>query len=195
MTGERAHHAFLEGLHALSRGLRALEAPHMLIGGVAVILRGIPRHTEDIDAAVWAEHLETERLLDVLAAHEIEGRIPDLTAFAAEYQVFLLHHAPSGTPLEIKLASLAFERAAIARAETLTVRDIPVPVATPEDLILYKVVSWRERDRADIERLLRLHHPCIDVAHVRETVRAFSDALGEPERITDMERLIVRALP
>lgn len=195
MTGARAQHAFLEALHALTRGLAALAEPYMLIGGVAVILRGVPRPTEDIDAAVWAEHLQTGRLLEVLAAHEIEGRIVDLTAFAAEYQVFLLRHAPTGTPLEIKLASLAFERAALERAETLVVRDLPVPVATPEDLILYKVVSWRERDRADIERLLKLHHARIDVAHVRETVREFSHALGEPERIDDMERLIIRALP
>jgi hypothetical protein len=195
MTGERAHHAFLAALQALGRGLTALAAPYMFIGGVAVILRGVPRHTEDIDAAVWVEHLDTARLLDVLAAHEIVGRIPDLLAFAAEYQVFLLRHAPSGTPVEIKLASLAFERDAIARAETLTARDIAVPVATAEDLILYKTVSWRERDRADIERLLRLHHARIDVARVRETVRVFSEALGEPERITEMERLIVRALP
>jgi hypothetical protein len=195
MTGERAHHAFLAALHALSRGLTALAAPYMLIGGVAVILRGVPRHTDDIDAAVWAEHVETERLLDVLAAHGIEGRIPELAAFAAEHQVFLMRHAPSGTPVEIKLASLAFERDAIARAETLAPRDIPLPVATAEDLILYKAVSWRERDRADIERLLRLHHARIDVARVRETVRVFADALGEPDRVAEMERLIARARP
>jgi CHAD domain-containing protein len=97
--------------------------------------------------------------------------------------------------VEIKLASLAFERDAIARAETLAPRDIPLPVATAEDLILYKAVSWRERDRADIERLLRLHHARIDVARVRETVRVFADALGEPDRVAEMERLIARARP
>lgn len=195
MTGERAHHAFLAALHALGRGLSTLAAPHMLIGGVAVILRGVPRHTDDIDAAVWAEQLDTARLLEVLGAHDIVARIPDLAAFAAEYHVLLLRHAPSGTPVEIKLASLAFERDAIARAETLAARDIPVPVATAEDLILYKAVSWRERDRADIERLLRLHHARIDVARIRETVRVFADALGEPDRATEIERLIIRALP
>lgn len=195
MTGERAHHAFLVALRALARGLTALAAPYMLIGGVAVILRGVPRHTDDIDAAVWSEHLDTVRLLEVLGEHEIVGRIPDLAAFAAEFHVFLMRHAPSGTPVEIKLASLDFERVAIARAETIPAHDIPVPVATAEDLILYKAVSWRERDRTDIERLLRIHHARIDVARVRETVRMFADVLGEPERITEMERLIIRALP
>jgi hypothetical protein len=195
MTDERAHHAFLAALSALGRGLATLTAPYMLIGGVAVILRGVPRHTDDIDAAVWAEQLDTERLLEVLGAHEIVGRIPDLIGFAAEFHVFLMRHAPSGTPVEIKLASLPFERDALARAETLTPHDIPVPVATAEDLILYKAVSWRERDRTDVERLLRIHHASIDVARVRETVRVFADALGEPERIDDMERLIIRALP
>ena len=195
MTGERAHHAFLAALRALGRGLAALAAPYMLIGGVAVILRGVPRHTDDIDAAVWAEQLDTVRLLEVLAAHEIVGRIPDLVGFADEFHVFLMRHAPTGTPVEIKLASLDFERDAIARAETIAPRDIPVPVATAEDLILYKVVSWRERDRADIEKLLRLHHARIDVARVRETVRVFAEALEEPERVTEMERLIIRALP
>jgi hypothetical protein len=65
---------------ALRTALFEVGEPHMLIGGTAVILRGVARVTDDIEATVWAEHLDVEHLLAVLARHEIVGRIPDAAA-------------------------------------------------------------------------------------------------------------------
>jgi len=44
--------ALPRALRALARVLARLPAPAMLIGGMAVIARGIPRTTRDIDVAV-----------------------------------------------------------------------------------------------------------------------------------------------
>src|SRR5262249_30358425 len=63
----------LGAMAALRTALLEVGEPHMLIGGTAVILRGVARVTDDIDAAVWAEHLDVEHLLAVLARHEIVG--------------------------------------------------------------------------------------------------------------------------
>src|SRR5262245_27012549 len=83
--------------HRPPRGRRATHADR----GTAVILRGVARVTDDIDATVWAEHLDVEHLLAVLARHEIVGRIPDAAAFAHERQVLLLRHTPTATPMEV----------------------------------------------------------------------------------------------
>ena len=45
----------------------ALGQPAMIIGGIAVIARGVPRHTIDIDATVAAANLDFDVALDTLA--------------------------------------------------------------------------------------------------------------------------------
>jgi hypothetical protein len=69
-----------------------------------------------------------------------------------------------------------------------------IPIARAEDLVIYKAVAWRERDRTDIERLLAAHRGQIDLQRVRLVVREFAAALGEPERVADLDRLIDRAI-
>ena len=56
-----------------------------------------------------------------------------------------------------------------------------------------KAVAWRDRDRADIERLLVLHGPKIDLDRIRRLVREFSEMLESPERIAEFEAIIRRA--
>ncbi|MFW6012464.1 MAG: hypothetical protein ACOC92_02005, partial [bacterium] len=68
------------------------------------------------------------------------------------------------------------------------------PVPLPEDLIVYKAVAWRDRDKEDIERLLLLHAEQVDLARVRELVAQFATALDEPERLEQFETLVRRAL-
>jgi hypothetical protein len=164
----------------------------MIIGGTAVILRGVARVTDDIDATVWAERLDLDAFIDVLSRHEIEGRIPDFAEFAKTRQVLLLRHRPSGTPMDVSLAWLPFEQEALGRAEVLDVEGVDVPVARPQDLVVYKAVAWRDRDRADIERLVRSHRAEIDFGYVRRVVAEFADVLGEPERVAELERLLAR---
>ena len=68
-----------------------------------------------------------------------------------------------------------------------------IRVATAEDLVIYKAVAWRDRDRADVERLLIRHGDAIDLARVRSVVREFALALDDPARIDQLEALITRA--
>lgn len=108
----------LTALSALMTALDSLRAPSMVIGGIAVIARGVPRDTVDIDAAVWGEGVDLAMVLRVLAAQGIVARIADAEAFAAAHQVLLLRHTATGTPLEVSLAWLPFEREAIDHATT-----------------------------------------------------------------------------
>lgn len=67
-------------------------------------------------------------------------------------------------------------------------------MASPQDLIIYKAVAWRERDRTDIERLLLRHAKRIDLAEVRSTVAEFARALEAPERVVEFDQLVDRAI-
>jgi hypothetical protein len=186
--------ALLEAIAALGRALADLGAPYMIIGGIAVIARGVPRHTVDVDATVWAPDLEVDAILAALDKHGIAGRIPDVAAFAREHQVFLLRHQPSGTPMELSRAWMPFEQDAIARAGAVDFKLARLPVAQPEDLVVYKTIAWRDRDRADIEALVLAHRGSFAMERVRATLAEFAEALDEPERLEDFDRLIAKVL-
>lgn len=166
----------------------------MLIGGVAVIARGVRRLTDDVDATVWAEGLEIRGLLRKLAAHRIVPRIDDAQAFARRSQVLLLQHEPSGVDIDLSLAWLPFESEALDRADLVSIGRRRIAVATAEDLIIYKAIAARERDLSDIQRLFEIHGDDIDLARARRIVSQLADVLERPELVVTLDRL-ARARP
>jgi hypothetical protein len=190
----QADRALLGALAALAAALRDIPAPSMVIGGIGVIARGVPRQTIDVDATVWAEAIDAESLLAGLARHGLVPRIEGALEFARQHQILQLRHEPSGTPVDLSLAWLPFEREALARSSLVDFGGVSIPVATPEDLIIYKAVAWRDRDRSDIERLLVRHGRAVNLDRIRALVSDFALALDEPERVEQFEALVARAL-
>lgn len=191
---ERADQALLTALAAVAAALQSLTAPSMIIGGIAVIARGVPRQTIDIDAIVWAESLDPESLLQALARHHLLPRIDDALVFARRHQILLLRHEPSGTPVDLSLAWLPFEREALQRSTVIDFGGVFIHVAAAEDLIIYKAVAWRDRDRSDIERLLTRYGRQLNLDRIRALVREFALALDEPHRVEEFEAMVIRAL-
>ena len=69
---------------------------------------------------------------------------------------------------------------------------IEIPVVMPEDLLVYKALAWRDRDRSDIERLLVLHGEEFDLGRVRSFVRQFAEILDDPGRVAAFEEIVAR---
>jgi hypothetical protein len=114
----------------LLAAFKEIGAPHMIIGGLAVFARGVVRHTDDADATVWAADGDLPELLEAFRARDIVGRIPDILSFAAQSQVLLLRHQPSGVPIDVSLAWLPFERDALSRAQLISVEGVAIPMAS-----------------------------------------------------------------
>jgi hypothetical protein len=182
--------AFLDGLRALRDALHALNVPWMVIGGVAVIAHGVPRYTADVDATASAPTEPLERIFDVFARHHVVPRIDGALAFARERQVLLLRHEPSGVDLDVSLAWLPFELEAIGRSETVDYAGVTIRIPRPDDLVIYKLVAARPRDLEDVERLLLLHGPSLDLPRITATLREFAEALEDTGRLDTLERLL-----
>ena len=86
-------------LEALANGLTQSRVPWAVIGGIAVIARGVRRFTTDIDVAVRGDAISVELLLQNLAAFSIVPRIDDAVSFAEANLVLLLRHEESGVDL------------------------------------------------------------------------------------------------
>ena len=162
----------------------------MLIGGVAVVARGVRRLTDDVDATLWAPDIELDALFQALERDGFRPRIPDAAAFARQSQVVLIRHEPSGVDIDLSLAWLPFEDDALKRATEVRLGKVRVPVASPDDLIVYKAIAARERDRSDIERLLAIHGAEVDRERVVALVRDLAGALERPELLVQLEALL-----
>ena len=181
----------VRALADVAKVVRQHEGHAAVIGGIAVIARGVSRLTRDIDIAVASADVTSAALASELQKVGIVPRIHDAVAFADENHVLLMKHAATGVEIDISRASLPFELEALAAAQHESLAGVRIAVVQPEDLIIFKAVAWRPVDQQDVERLLALHGDRVDLARIREHVKAFGEAL-EVDRVRDLDALIAR---
>ncbi len=180
-----------EALRSLTKWLRARQIQGVIIGGVAASILGRPRMTRDIDALILLEEKYWEDFLLDGAKFGFVPRLKNCVEFAKKSRVLLVRHKPSGIDVDIAFGSLGFEEEAIAHAVWSKVKNLHLPLPTPEDLIIMKAVARRPRDIADIESILDTH-PKLDFRRVRRWVKEFSRAIEMPEILQDLENVLAR---
>lgn len=180
-----------KALRALGEWLSAEAVPSALIGGIAVSLVSRPRTTKDIDVLAFPREDRLETFLRAGAIHGIVPRIADAIAFAARSRVLLLHHEPTGVPIDLALGALAFEREVVERAVRTPLGGFDFPIASPADLVILKAVAHRPIDAADIDAILSTT-PGIDLKAIRATVQAFAELLETPGILEDFDRVASR---
>jgi hypothetical protein len=176
-------------LGALSRALNESGAPWMIIGGIAIITRGVRRFTTDIDAAVRGDAVRPKKLLEIFKKHGIVPRIRNASSFADANLVLLVRHAKTGVDLDISFAWSAFEHEALAERTLAAFGSVRAPMCTAADLVIFKAIASRPVDLADAEALLALY-PDIDVARARRRVVELSALAEAPQILKAFDGLI-----
>lgn len=179
---------FVEALRALKSSLDECRGAWVFIGGVAVIAHGIDRFTADIDATLSSRD-SPEQLLRVFRRHDIGARIRGAAAFARKAHVLLLRHRPTGVDLDVSLAKLQFEDEAIAFHERKRFASETIPVARPEDLLVFKLIAGRPQDIDDAGKLYDLHAARIDSKRTRQILEEFSGLLEDPRPLEMFDAL------
>lgn len=181
----------LSVLQDLIAWLALQQTPGIVIGGVAASILGRPRATRDVDAVILLDENGWKTFLEAGARFGFKPRHRDSLDFAKQARVLLVRHETSGIDTDISLGMLPFEQEAIARAQSIKVSGITIPLPTPEDLIIMKAVANRARDVADIEALLDAH-PKLDLRRIRRWLREFSSALDRPAILSTFENILAR---
>jgi hypothetical protein len=141
---------------------------YALVGGLAVAHYAIPRMTQDVDILVLQE--DAGKLLQLLRPYYARG--------TAQVMFFLIDE----TRLDVLIATLRYQRAAVLNAQEGTYEGVPVKVINPRDLVLMKLLAaWerpsevdREQDRVDIMRILSAFGHQLtpdDIAYIAERLR------------------------
>jgi hypothetical protein len=178
-----------KALADLASALNATGVPWMVIGGIAVIARGVRRMTTDIDATVRGDQADVASLVRALAKKRIVPRIDNAERFASESLVLLLRHGPTGVEFDVSMAWTDFEHAAIAASSIAAFGVVKAPMARPEDLIVFKAIAGRPKDIEDATALLVLY-PKLDRNWLRGRVSQLAALADEPELATGLETAI-----
>ena len=138
----------------LLRAAREFErnrVPFFLLGGLAVSTWVEPRATADVDLAVCVRRRESARLRTALiGAGARPTNLEMRKLFEKRFQRFRV----GAHSLDVRVASSEHDRAAWARSRPVEVGGREIRVASPEDLLLYKLAAWRPHDRVDAHVLL-----------------------------------------
>lgn len=173
---------FLAALKAADTG----PFPYMIYGGLAAALWGEPRYTADVDLVLFISERDA---LKFLRAASRTGFAVDEGLALQQLQISGWARLPFGEPrspwhLDLTLGDSPFDRSALARRKAVTLFGRKAWVASPEDLIVYKLVSSRDQDLIDVRQIVRRQRN-LDVDYLRRWA-----AWWEREGISRLRRRI-----
>lgn len=170
--------------------LRASNAPHLVIGGLAVVAVGEPRTTGDVDVIVFVSREGADALIDAALSAGFELSAEAERKRLAETGTLRFCRAPFH--IDLITASLPFEDEALRRSTEQTLFGKRVRFPTPEDLILFKVIAGRDKDLLDAAGILRRHGDKLDRAYVEATLRGLCDLAEDMAAFRRWEDLLRR---
>jgi hypothetical protein len=165
-----------DALTTLASWLERQRVPYMVIGGFAVTVWGEPRFTRDLDVTVLVPENELAPTIQALCA-EFTSLVADPVKFVTDTRV--LPVMVRSVPVDLVFAALPYEEAAIRRAREIKLKAGSVRICSPEDLVLHKIVSPRERDHRDIEGIFRYRHSELDYEYLDPRVEELADMLAD----------------
>lgn len=157
----------------LSAGIEAA-----LYGGLALAAYGEPRETQDADFAVVG--IPGSEAVAALRRAAPESTLSfDRRPFGGNLvSRVALVEGGGATGLNtvdlVQPRSSRFARAALDRAITASLRQVSIRVLAPEDFVLLKILSTRDRDLEDAASVLGALGPQLDRALIGAEVRALA---------------------
>jgi hypothetical protein len=184
-----ADHELLAGeliraVELLAEIFAARSIRYALVGGLATLLRGRPRFTQDVDVLLEVGQLGLPGLLEELARVGFSfDPVTVIREYVHEHMTTLRF---GSVRIDWLKPVLPLYARTLAEASTLTwTEGHSLRVASPEGLILTKLVSFRPQDQLDIETLLIANREEINVDLIRTEWSAVAE--GEEARTAWLE--------
>jgi len=175
-------------LHSLHHCLTISRIDYAVIGGIAVVVWGEPRLTQDIDVKVILPRDEAEVLLNAIET-EYEPFWDNPLDMLKKNGILFVRDT-YGVRIDIHLSDTLFDRKVIERAIDIEIEPgITVRVCTAEDLIIYKMLSMRGSDAKDFEGIIDHQGDALDDEYVIGWLKQFEAALDDSTLIDTYRKM------
>jgi hypothetical protein len=166
--------ALIRAVELLSETFAERAIHYALVGGLATMLRGRPRFTQDVDVLVEVPQVALPPLLDDLSGRGFTLDLPTVV------NQFVREHLTTFRFGIVRIDWLKpvlplYARTLADASELIWTPGHSLRVATAEGLILTKLVAFREQDQADILTLLAANQADIDVELIRREWQPYTD--------------------
>jgi hypothetical protein len=158
-----------------------------LFGAQAAIIWGSPRLSADVDVTALLERDGLSGYIDAMRQHGFDVVFGDRD-FIARTRVIPFVHRGSRMPLDIVLSGPGLEEEFLRRALAVDVAGTMIPVISPEDLIVTKILAGRPKDIEDIRGVIQERKTSLDVARIRAVLRLLEQALTQSDLLPFFER-------
>lgn len=135
--------------------LNSHNVEYLLVGGHAVAFHGYPRFTGDIDFFIRTTPHNAQRVLDVLTAFGFGGLGISEHDLLDPGHIVQLGQPPNRIDILTSISGVDFDSAWQARVQT-TMAGQSVPLIGWSELVQNKRAAGRQKDLADIEKLLAI---------------------------------------
>jgi hypothetical protein len=176
---------------ALRRALAPLDLRWYLFGAQAAILYGAARFTEDFDVTVEIGTTETSTLVAALENQGFTPRVRD-AGFIEQTRVIPFLHESTKTPVDVVLAGPGIEEVFFDGIRLIEIEGETIPVASPEDLVVMKVLAGRPKDLEDVVAILAAQEN-FDASRTRQLLELLEQALDQSDLLPTFERCSTRA--
>lgn len=168
-----------DAFRSVVSALEAQGLPYMLIGGMANLVWGEARTTQDIDITVQVEPASlADTVTRLTQTFQVLPEEP--LAFVRRTRVLPIV-TDNGIRADLIFAELPYQEAAIRRARPVTLGSTVVQVCSPEDLIIHKIISERPKDLDDVRGIVRTQGVRLDRTYLDPLVFGLAADLERPE--------------
>jgi len=182
-----------DALKAAIEALADLGLRYFMFGANAQNVWGNPRFTRDVDLVVFMGDERFDEFIDTLAGR---GFAVDEAAGLALLRSGRMARVHFGSVLvDFVLGETDFDDNALVRRRTMHYLGLQVYVVSAEDLILYKLISRRPQDLADVEHVARRQRTELDWTYLRSWATWLADETGLPHIVETLNALAGRFAP
>jgi len=158
-----------------------------LFGAQAAIVWGSPRLSADVDVTANLDRVALTDYIDTMRRSGFDVVFGD-PEFVESTRVIPFVHRATRMPLDIVVAGSGLEEEFLKRAISVVLSGSTVPVISPEDLIITKILAGRPKDIEDIRGVINERRSSLDVARIRAVLKHLERALDQSDLLPSFER-------
>lgn len=177
-------------LEVLSDYLNNENIPYAIVGGVAVLVYGYPRATQDIDLVVDQTVLDISEFCAYLRQNHFRADEQDLQKAFEETSHATFFHEEISIHLDVKGAYSSSDRDTLRTAITIKYEQITIKLSSPESLICQKLLFGSGRDLEDALAIYQRMKPKLSDKELKRIARLLGVEMGLQELVDAAEKSI-----
>ena len=151
-------------------------------------LHGFPRTTADLDLTIDLGALTPRALVSELSKAGFSPRFDD-DEFIALTRVIPVVHRGTKLPIDLVIAGPGLEQQFLDEVQLQRVGARRVPVLSPENLIVTKLLAARPKDLEDVRELIASRASSLDHRRIEELLTLLEQALDQSDLVPLYRRL------